>query len=158
MIVYKGGDHKDDQYFQYCHVKGMARASTLLAGLHVLHTAGKKVATFFPQIASTARAIHVKVETHVSVTSVALRNAILSHKGSIRKAHCAVTWTGKLLMLKRLGQSGDAIIKQYNQLASVGGQLNGGKRSSILALMMVPTEVSVQFTSTQCNSILSNSI
>ena len=140
LRMFQAGDHKNELPFQFCFVKGMARSSTLLAGLHVSFIFKKNVADIFPNIYATARSVHVVMETHTSMTSVALRNAILSHKGSIRKAHCAVTWTGKLLILKQLGQNSETVIKQYNSLASAGAQLSGGKRASIIALMQCPME------------------
>ena len=62
-----------------------------------------------------------------------------AHRGSIRRAHCALTWVGTLLTLQTEFNSQDAsqTIKQYNTMASAGAQLQGNKRVSILALLQV---------------------
>ena len=121
------------------HVKGAARFCVLLAPLVWLwkQKNGMKVVDVFPLLYQTARRIRVVIESHATLTSIALRNATLSQRGSIRKAHDAVTWVGKLLLLKGNGQDPSQVLKTYNNQASSSAQINGGKRVSVLALMSV---------------------
>ena len=72
---------------------------------------------------------------------MAIRNAILSHRGSIHTSHCAVTWCAKLLKLEEMASADpQTVVKAYNAKASSGGQLSGQKRISVLALMKAPRE------------------
>ena len=105
----------------------------------VAYVLGQHISDFDPQFASSIRTISVVVEKHATIISVALRNAQLAHRGSIRRAHCALTWVGTLLTLQTEFNSQDAsqTIKQYNTMASAGAQLQGNKRVSILALLQV---------------------
>ena len=121
------------------HVKGAARFSVLLAPLVWLwkQKNGMKVVDVFPLVYQTARRIRVVIESHATLTSIALRNATLSQRGSIRKAHDAITWVGKLLLLKGNGQDPSQIMKTYNSQASSSAQISGGKRVAVLALMSV---------------------
>eukprot|EP00812_Abedinium_dasypus_P013499 NODE_6_length_4012_cov_2.836998.p1 GENE.NODE_6_length_4012_cov_2.836998~~NODE_6_length_4012_cov_2.836998.p1 ORF type:complete len:488 (+),score=119.05 NODE_6_length_4012_cov_2.836998:195-1658(+) len=134
LVSYIRGDVQPP--FQFGHVKGMARHSTVLAGVLWAYLRRASVAEFFPELTLTGRAIHVRFESHCSKLSVALRNAALSHRGSIRKAHCAVTWVGKLFLLRSAGHTdGAQIIKTYNDTAPSTAQIKGGKRVSIMALL-----------------------
>ena len=126
--------------FQLGHVKGSARHSTLLACLLFLHQRGLSVQRILPHVFHTARAVLTVIEQHQNLTSVALRNAQLSARGSIRRAHCAVTWAGKLLILQQHGQDAASVVKQYNEIASSGAQLTGQRRVSVLQLLKAPLE------------------
>eukprot|EP00973_Karenia_brevis_P073220 10171849-Karenia_brevis.AAC.1 len=117
----------------------MARFHTFLLPSLACYLQKLSVSDCFPQLFRTGVQIHFKLEPHSSLTSVALRNAQLSHRGSIRKSHCAITWIGKLLLLQANGVSDpSSVIKQYNAMASSGGQLTGNKRVAILALLHAP--------------------
>ena len=121
------------------HVKGAARFAVLLAPMVWLWSQGKnqKIIDVFPVLFNSARCIKVCVEESTNVLTVALRNATLSQRGSIRKAHDAITWVGKLTALKQSGQDPSNVLKSYNAMASQTGQILGGKRVSVLALMAV---------------------
>ena len=128
---------KDD--FVLGHVKGAARFAVLLAPMVWLWSQGKnqKIIDVFPVLFHSARCIKVCVEESTNVLTVALRNATLSQRGSIRKAHDAITWVGKLTALKQGGQDPSNVLKSYNTMASQTGQILGGKRVSVLSLMAV---------------------
>ena len=76
--------------------------------------------------------MHKKIKT-----AVALRNAQLSQRGSIRAGHSTATWVVKLGYLLAEGADPSAVLKQYDQVASQGGKLTGQKRTSVLALLKV---------------------
>ena len=125
------------------HVRGMARFSVLLGSLAVVWKFGggsTRISVVLPKLYATARAIYTTIEQHSTLTSVALRNATLSHRGSIRQAHDAITWVGKLMLLQEKGSDASAIIKQYNSQASANAQLSGGKRTAVLAMLGVQRE------------------
>ena len=46
--------------------------------------------------------------------SVALENARLSTRGAIRRAHCVLTWLGKLTLLQAQGLTAEAVLKAWN--------------------------------------------
>lgn len=136
-------DSSTDTVFQLLgHVKGMARFAVLMAPLVWLWklTPAQKVIDVFPLLFQTARVIRVVIESHSTVTAVALRNAQLSQRGSIRKAHDSITWVAKLNMLRDKSQDPSNVIKTYNLSASSNAQLNGMKRVAVLALMSVSKE------------------
>lgn len=125
--------------FSIGYVKGFARQSTFLFGCLAVYQTRQKMVDIFPKLCQTASKVYFHLENHTTLTSVALRNAQLSHRGSIRKAHCVITWVSKLLLLQANGVSDAAsVIKQYNTGASSAGQLQGNKRVGILALLALP--------------------
>ena len=126
--------------FSLGHVKGMARTCVALSCVLHCKLTGNKVSDLFPKLYTTLQTVCAVFERHSTMTSVALRNAQLSYRGSIRRAHDAATWTGKLRMLKSKGEDGANVIKMYNAMASSGAQLQGGKRAAVLNLMMVPDQ------------------
>ena len=82
----------------------LARFATFLLPLCVvwLHAkkdserdqAGVNLIDMFPKLVGTGCMIATKFEKPSTLTSIALRNAQLSHRGSLRKAHCAIQWVG----------------------------------------------------------------
>ena len=119
------------------HVKGMARHTTVLVGCMWCWLMNVAIDLYFPELARTGREVYTTVEKHTTMLSVALKNATLSFRGSLRKAHCCLVWVAKLIKLKVEWQLDDAagIIKTYNSQASSNAQLQGQKRSSIFAIL-----------------------
>ena len=89
--------------FNLGYVKGLGRQSTFLFACLAAWNQKQPMSDVFPQLWSTGQKISFVLETHADLTSVALRNAQLSHRGSIRRAHCTITWLGKMLLLGHLG-------------------------------------------------------
>eukprot|EP00973_Karenia_brevis_P064036 8899265-Karenia_brevis.AAC.1 len=117
----------------------MARQHTFMLPCLATYLQKGSMADSFPKLKGVDAPIFFKLESHASLTSVCLRNAQLSHRGSIRKAHDAITWVSKLLLLQSNGVTDpSAVIKQYNNNASSGGQIGGAKRVAILALLHTP--------------------
>ena len=84
-------------------------------------------------------------ENHSTLTSIALRNSQLSHRGSIRQHTCALGWVGMIYKLVDCGalrstDDGSALLKQYNAMASTSGIIQGNQRSSILNLLSAPRD------------------
>ena len=81
------------------HIKGQARLSTFLFQCSMVWYKSQdnpelKLKNIFPKLADTGARIYFTLEHHTSMSEIALRNAVLSQRGSIRKAHCAVGWVG----------------------------------------------------------------
>ena len=68
------------------YVKGMARATTILALLYILIEDGVDLAVHYPKIYSTASAVNVYHLQYVDKAAVAFANARFSVRGSIRRA------------------------------------------------------------------------
>ena len=78
------------------YVKGMARVATSLAPVLFCLQYYKNIKELLPTFVQSMHVIHVQIEVHSTMTAVALRNAVLSARGSIREAHCSIVWTMKL--------------------------------------------------------------
>ena len=87
--------------FEVGHVKGLARICTFLLPIACVWLESKtqpslKLEDFFPKLVGTGCKIMVRFERHTTRTELAIRNAQLSQRGALRKAHDAVTWVGTL--------------------------------------------------------------
>ena len=128
------------------HIKGMARTCSLLAILLVLKFVDENPKVCCKVLHSSVQCISIIFESHASMSSVALRTAQLSHRGSLRKALCALGWVGLLIKLQEqgsltaTGEGHDAatLINQYNNMTSAQAQIQGSKRVSILNLLTAP--------------------
>ena len=88
-------------FLQLGHVKGLGRVTTFLLPLACVwwqssRQPGLRLIDFFPKLVGTASTVHFVLEQFTTYTDIALRNAQLSHRGSLRKAHCVVTWVSSL--------------------------------------------------------------
>ena len=131
------------KYFTTGHVKGQARTSTAVAALLYIYQTGLKITDALPKLWATCSTIAVVFENHSTLTSIALRNSQLSHRGSIRERTCALGWVGMIYKLVDCGalrstDDGSALLKQYNAIASTSGIVQGAQRQSILNLLNVP--------------------
>ena len=97
-------------------MKGMARACTLLTLLYLIYDS-RSAAHFAPLLAS-ATVVSARVEVHADVVCVAIANATISARGSIRLAHDVITWAGKLDKLADQGVVVETVITMYNAQAS----------------------------------------
>ena len=98
--------------------------------------------TLYPRLHETMLAIYCRHELLVSdAESVAFANARLSQRGSIRRAHCVLTWLGVFLGLKKANLTPADVIKRWNSQATQAGQITGAKRVAILNLLNMDSEV-----------------
>lgn len=125
--------------FSLCYVKGMARACTMLFLASQIMERNWDLRVLCPELLSSLTAIHCQRGImSTDSQSVALANARLSQAGSIRKAHCVLTWVGKLQILRDEGLSAEQVIKAWNATATTAGQLQGAKRTAVLGCLNMP--------------------
>ena len=143
LCEFARNDTTNLKYFTTGHVKGQACTSTALAALLYIYQTGLKVKDALPKLWATCSTIAVIFENNSTLTSIALRNSQLSHRGSIRERTCALGWVGMIYKLVDCGalrstDDGSALLKQYNAIASTSGIVQGAQRQSILNLLNVP--------------------
>lgn len=116
------------------YVKGMARACTILTIADL--TLGADLRTHHPSLFRSMSAVRVRRCTvAVDRLSMALENARLSARGSIRRAHDVVTWLGKLQLLRANGQDPAAVLKKWNDSCTREAQVTGNRRLCCLSLL-----------------------
>ena len=106
------------------YVKGMARASTLMALVHCCWDWGVPLPEIVQQ---SANVIWVRrALLSFDAVQLAFENAKLSARGSIRKAHCSITWVMKLLKLvSGTALSAPNVIKDWNMVSTKDAALVG---------------------------------
>ena len=139
--VYKCSLTQEPLFFS-CYVKGAARATTLLMLAHVtMYVLKVDLDTFSPTLFQSMLAVTCRLGIAATdQTSIALENARLSARGSIRKMHDVITWASKLMTLKQKGLSPTEIIRRWNDSSTAAASLNGGKKTSVLALLDLPND------------------
>ena len=127
--VYKCSLTQEPLFFS-CYVKGAARATTLLMLAHVtMYVLKVDLDTFSPTLFQSMLAVTCRLGIAATdQTSIALENARLSARGSIRKMHDVITWASKLMTLKQKGLSPTEIIRRWNDSSTAAASLNGGKK------------------------------
>ena len=124
------------------YVKGCARACTMLFLASQILERGWAVETLSPDLQRSLTAIYSRREIlSTDSQSIALANAKLSRQGAIRKAHCVLTWLGKLSLLQSKGLKAEEVLKAWNSSATQAGQLQGNKRVAVLQLLNMPPAV-----------------
>ena len=135
----KSADESHGEFFSLCYVKAASRSATLLALLDQVRLSfGLKIWDLYPGLADSVVRIHAaKVLGDNDPVSIALKNASLSLRGSIRRSHDTITWLGTLSLLKQPLPTCDAptVINTWNKRATKAGQLVGQKRQSLIALL-----------------------
>ena len=71
-------------------------------------------AAHFAPLLPSAAVVSARVEAHVDVVSVAIANATISARGSIKLAHDVIAWAGKLDKLADQGVVADTVITMYS--------------------------------------------
>ena len=139
--VYKCSQTKEPLFFS-CYVKGAARATSLLMLAHVaMYVLKVDLDAFSPTLFQSMLAVTCRLGIAATdQTSIALENARLSARGSIRKMHDVITWASKLMNLKQKGLSPTEIIRRWNESSTAAAGLTGGKKTSVLALLDLPTD------------------
>ena len=113
------------------YVKGMARACTLLTLLDLIYD-NRSAAHFAPLLAS-ATVVSARVDVHADVVSVAIANATISARGSIKLAHGVITGAGKLDKLADQAVVPDTVITMHNAQASQATAVRGARKTAFVA-------------------------
>ena len=153
--VYKCSQTKEPLLFS-CYVKGAARATSLLMLAHVaMYVLKVDLDAFSPTLFQSMLAVTCRLGIAATdQTSIALENARLSARGSIRKMHDVITWASKLMNLKHKGLSP---IRRWNESSTAAAGLTGGKKTSVLALLDLPTdcmEILIQHIQAQVQALM----
>lgn len=146
LLLFQGptptGDPDECPSFWTHYVKGSARACAMLFLASQVIERGWSLDSLSPDLQRSLTAIFARRELMSSDSqSVALANAKLSQQGSIRKAHCVLTWLGKLALLQQKGLNPEQVIKAWNQGSTQAGSLQGNKRVALLQLLNMPSAV-----------------
>ena len=137
LLLYQGAEDQvykcsvTQELFFSCYVKGAARATSLLMLAHVATYVLKMdlLDTFSPALFQSMLAVTCRLGIAATdQTSIALENARLSARGSIREMHDVITWASKLMTLKQKGLSPTEIIRWWNDSSTAAPPLNGGKK------------------------------
>jgi hypothetical protein len=115
------------------YVKGMARACTLLTPLDLIYDGGS--APHFAPLLASATVVSARVEVHADVVRVAIANASISARGSIKLAHDVITWAGKLVKLADQGVVAETVITMYNAQASQATAVRGARKTALTHLL-----------------------
>ena len=147
LLLYQGPDEGPGTPFWTHFVKGAARTSTMLFLAAQVIERGWCLDTLAPDLQRSLTAIFARRELLSSDSqSIALTNAKLSQSGSIRKAHCVLTWLGKLRLLQQNGLNPEQVLKTWNASATQAGALTGNKRAVLQALNMPAAAIEVLLT------------
>ena len=107
-------------------MKGMARACALLTLLYFIYD--RHSAPHFAPLLASAAVVSARVEVHADVVSVAIANATISARGSIKLAHDVIAWAGKLDKLADQGVVAETVITMYNAQASQATAVRGARK------------------------------
>jgi hypothetical protein len=101
LCFVRDGYEPESGNFKLGHVKGLARSGVFLFPLACVFwqqkvQPGLKVADVFPKLLGTGSQIHFRLFKFTTLSAVALKNAQLSQRGALRKAHCVIVWVSSL--------------------------------------------------------------
>ncbi len=131
--------------FWASYVKGMARATTALALLSLAFEPGGPLPAGNCFLQSVAVVHCRRGIAAVDRATVALENARLSARGSIRRAHDVITWVGTLYRLQiQCKLSPASVLKTWNATATTQAQVTGNKRMCCLSLLEKAPEKAIQ--------------
>ena len=118
-------------YFWTNYVKGAARSATLLMLASVVMEQGWDLSILNPALQASMVTIFARHELMIADSeAVAFANARLSAHGSIRRAHCTLTWLGVFQALQKSGLSAPEVLKRWNQQATSASQVTGMSMSA----------------------------
>ena len=139
LLLSQGGGKEAS--FWACYVKGSARSCTMLYLAAQVIQRRWQLSVLHPDLLHSMTAVYAKRGILTSDSqSIALQNAKLSQQGSIRRAHCVLTWLGKLMILQGQGLNPEQVLKAWNSAATQAGQISGSKRVAVLQLLKMPKE------------------
>lgn len=129
-------------YFWTNYVKGAARSATLLMLASVVMEQGWDLSILNPALQASMVTIFARHELMIADSeAVAFANARLSARGSIRRAHCTLTWLGVFQALQKSGLSAPEVLKRWNQQATSASQVTGMRRVALLNLLGMSAEI-----------------
>ena len=103
---------------------------------HLVIENGWDLTVLCPQLHLSMLSMYCRNELLIGdVESIAFANAKLSARGSIRRAHCILTWLGVLEGLKEKGLTASEVVKRWNANSTKESQLLGSKRTALLQLL-----------------------
>ena len=127
--------------FWTTYVKGSARACALLFLASQVIERQWDLTCLAPDLQRSLTAIFARRAVMTTdIQSVALANAKFSQQGGIRKAHCVLTWVGKLSLLQQNGLNAEEVLKTWNSQATNAGALGGNKRVAVLNALKMPSD------------------
>ena len=141
LLIWKNPETLKLDKFWMSYVKGHARSCTALAVAVIvmdnfkdpsaLHAAGGS------NLLESLRAIRVRVNPVApDMMSVAFRNALLAHRGSIRQAHDVLNWIQKLDKVSAAtGQTAEDVLQRWNQQCPENAKVVGNKRLCCLNIL-----------------------
>ena len=129
--------HLANANFCMSYVKGAARSHTILCLLAMWYSDTWPVRELFPDVLQSFRAINVCFPNqYESVLTVALDNAALSQRGSLRKEHDVICWVAKLQGLSESsGLSPMEILRKWNSRSTSRGAVRGGKLNCVVNVL-----------------------
>ena len=109
-------------------------------------TSAVDLRTIHPKLFASMCALKARrCSVAVDKASIALENARLSARGSIRRSHDVITWMVKLQILKSSsGLDPASVLRRWNDSATKESQVLGSKRSCCLMLLDKAPEAAVQ--------------
>ena len=120
--------------FSLGYVKGMLRASTVLALLHLFWEDGNgsSLLAAFPTFKESCEVVYVHHVSLPSVESEVFNNFLISIRDSISKPPNFMTWLHTLRALKKRGYDDSAaVISRFNQLVAKSSWLVGSKATAL---------------------------
>ncbi|CAK9104192.1 unnamed protein product [Durusdinium trenchii] len=129
-------------YFWTNYVKGAARSATLLMLASVVMEQSWDLSILNPALQASMVTIFARQELMIADSeAVAFANPRLSARGSIRRAHCTLTWLGVFQALQKSGLSAPEVLKRWNQQATSASQVTGMRRVALLNLLGMSAEI-----------------
>ena len=141
LLLCQGEKQGSPTQFWATYVKGSARACTMLFLASQVIERQWDLTCLAPDLQRSLTAIYARRAVMTTdMQSVALANAKFSQQGGIRKAHCVLTWVGKLSLLQQNGLNAEAVLKTWNSQATDAGALGGNKRVAVLNALKMPSD------------------
>ena len=140
LTLHEGPQRDTSQQWVH-YVKGACRSATALVLASLAIRYQWDLPALSPCLQASLCTIHAQNAACGSdAAAVALENARQSHAGAIRRAHCALTWLGKLILLRQKGMEPTSILKTWNSVCAREAQLKGQKEQALKALLSLPSD------------------
>ena len=142
ILAWPNPKTKDSPYWWLSYVKGHARACTAIAMSIILYKkfkgdVNKLLEAGGQALLVTLRAIRIRSHTVApDLMAVAFKNALLAHRGSIRKALDVLGWIQKLEKVSAAtGWSEDEVLTKWNQECPSDARVIGAKKVCCMNLL-----------------------
>eukprot|EP00959_Pyramimonas_sp_CCMP1952_P210803 4411348-Pyramimonas_sp.AAC.1 len=132
---------KDNAHWRRSHVKGHARSCTPIARCIIMYKKFGEVEKLLDaggqRLLVSLRAVRVRChEVPPGMMVAAFKNALLAHRGSIRKAHDVLSLVQKLEKVSAAtGWSEDEVLTKWNQECPVDARMAGAKKMCCLNVL-----------------------